>query len=39
MYAGLDEDECNALFRKMDANHSGDISYTEIVEMFSDINT
>jgi len=39
MHMRLDEDEANALFRHLDINNDGSISYTELVEMFSGLNT
>ena len=35
----LDEDECSAIFRKLDINNSGDISFDEFVNEFASINT
>lgn len=35
----LEDDEINSIFRSMDANNDGHISYNELVEMFSAINT
>jgi len=39
MHMRLDDEEANALFRHLDLNHDGSISYNELVEMFSNINT
>lgn len=39
MHMRLDEDEANALFRHLDINNDGSISYNELVEMFSGLNT
>lgn len=39
MHMRLDDEEANALFRHLDLNNDGSISYNELVEMFSNINT
>lgn len=39
MHMQLDEDECSAIFRKLDINGSGDISFDEFVNEFASINT
>lgn len=35
----LEEDEANAMFRHLDINNDGSISYNELVEMFAGLNT
>ena len=39
MNMGLDEEEIIALFKAMDMNNDGVISYDELVNMFQSINT
>ena len=36
---GLDDDEITALFRSLDINHDGTITYQEFVEKFAKVNT
>ena len=35
----MDDDEMNALFRRLDINNDGNVSYNELVEMYSSFNT
>lgn len=39
MHMGLDEEEIIAIFKAMDMNNDGVISYDELVNMFQSINT
>jgi len=39
MHMRLDDDELNSLFRHLDMNNDGKLSYNELVEMFAGLNT